>query len=311
MNELTIFSPATVANVSCAFDIMGFAVEDAGDRMTFRKTEEKGVRLAMHNFPELPAEPEKNVAGVVALAMMERVKPGFGVAIDLEKGILPGSGMGSSGASAGGAAFGMNLLLGEPFTTKELVWFAMQGEALASGVAHADNVAPNLLGGFVLVRSTRPLDIIPLPAPEALWVSLVHPLIEVKTRNARDILKRSLSLKDAVTQWGNVAGLVTALFTEDYSLLARSMQDGIVEPVRSMLIPRFNRLKQAALDAGALGCSISGSGPSVFALSTGRTLAEKVTRAMQQVYADTDVPFEAFTSPLARQGCRMVNPAEK
>ncbi len=306
MNSLTIFSPATVANVSCAFDIMGFAVQDAGDRMTFRKTEQKGLRLTMRNFPELPSEPEKNVAGVVALAMMERVKPGFGVDIELEKGILPGSGMGSSGASAGGAAFGMNLLLGEPFTTKELVWFAMQGEALASGVAHADNVAPNLLGGFVLVRSTSPLDVVPLHTPSNLWVSLIHPLIEVKTRNARDILKKSLSLKDAVTQWGNVAGLVTALFTEDYSLLARSLHDGIVEPVRSMLIPRFDRLKQAALDAGALGCSISGSGPSVFALSAGRAGAEKVTEAMRRVYASTDVPFETFTSAISPQGCRIV-----
>ena len=306
MNSLTIFSPATVANVSCAFDIMGFAVQDAGDRMTFRKTEQKGLRLTMQNFPELPSEPEKNVAGVVALAMMERVKPGFGVDIELEKGILPGSGMGSSGASAGGAAFGMNLLLGEPFTTKELVWFAMQGEALASGVAHADNVAPNLLGGFVLVRSASPLDVVPLHTPSNLWVSLIHPLIEVKTRNARDILKKSLSLKDAVTQWGNVAGLVTALFTEDYSLLARSLHDGIVEPVRSMLIPRFDRLKQAALDAGALGCSISGSGPSVFALSAGRAGAEKVTEAMRRVYASTDVPFETFTSAISPQGCRIV-----
>ena len=307
MNEITIFSPATVANVSCAFDIMGFAVKDAGDRMTFRKIPEKEIRLTMKNFPELPAEPEKNVAGVVAMAMLERVNPGFGVAIELEKGILPGSGMGSSGASAGGAAFGMNLLLGEPFTTKELVWFAMQGEALASGVAHADNVAPNLLGGFVLVRSTTPLDVIPLHTPASLWVSLIHPLIEVKTRNARDILKKTLSLKDAVAQWGNVAGLVTGLFTEDYSLIARSLHDGIVEPVRSMLIPRFALLKEAALDAGALGCSISGSGPSVFALSAGQRTAEKVTASFRRVYAGTGVPFETFSSPVAAEGCRIVN----
>ena len=306
MDEVTIFSPATVANVSCAYDIMGFAVEEAGDRMTFRKTKEKGVWLKMKNFPELPAEPEKNVAGVVALAMLEKTKPGFGVAIELEKGILPGSGMGSSGASAGGAAFGMNLLLGEPFTGKELVWYAMKGEALASGVAHADNVAPNLLGGFVLVRSTTPLDVIALHTPPSLWVSLIHPLIEVKTKNARDILKKSVSLKDAVTQWGNVAGLVTGLFREDYSLIARSMQDGIVEPVRSLLIPLFDELKEAALEAGALGCSISGSGPSVFALSEGKPAAEKVTRALRRVYKNSGVPFETFTSRISPAGCRMV-----
>jgi homoserine kinase len=307
MNELTIFSPATVANVSCAFDILGFAVEQAGDRMTFRKIPGKGIRLVMKNFPELPSMPEQNVAGVVALAMMEKINPGFGILIEIEKGILPGSGMGSSGASAGGAAFGVNKLLGEPFSKTELVQFAMLGEALASGVEHADNVAPNLFGGFTLVRSTIPLDVIPLPFPASLSVSLIHPLIEVKTKNARNILKKSLLLKDAVTQWGNVAGLVSGLFLEDFSLIGRSMHDGIVEPVRAMLIPLFAVLKQAALNAGALGCSISGSGPSVFALSADMATAKKVTEAMRKVYNGKDMPFETFTSGINKQGCRILN----
>ena len=307
MKEITIFSPATVANVSCAFDILGFAVEQAGDRMTFRKTTEKGISIVMKNYRELPSEPEKNVAGVVALAMIEKKQPGFGILIEMEKGILPGSGMGSSGASAGGAAYGINKLLGEPFGKAELVQFAMLGEALASGVAHADNVAPNLFGGFTLVRSTRPLDVIPLHTPEKLSVSLIHPLIEVKTKNARNILKKSLLLKDAVIQWGNVAGLVSGLFMEDFDLIARSMHDGIVEPVRSLLIPMFDELKQAALNAGALGCSISGSGPSVFALSADLATAEEVTGAMRNIYAGTDVPFETFTSGIDKQGCRVLN----
>jgi len=307
MNEVTIFSPATVANVSCAFDILGFAVENAGDKMTFRKTTEKGIRIIMKNFRDLPSEPTQNVAGVVALAMIEKTKPDFGILIEMEKGILPGSGMGSSGASAGGAAFGVNRLLGEPFGKTELVGFAMLGEALASGVAHADNVAPNIFGGFTLVRSSDPLDIIRLPSPETLSVSLIHPLIEVKTKNARNILKKSLLLKDAVTQWGNVAGLVSGLFLEDFGLIARSMHDGIVEPVRSMLIPLFDLLKKAALDAGALGCSISGSGPSVFALSGNMAVARAVTEAMQKVYAGKDLPFETFSSKIGRQGCRILN----
>jgi homoserine kinase len=307
MKEVTIFSPATVANVSCAFDIMGFAVEQAGDRMTFRKTDENGIRIVMKNYRELPSEPEKNVAGVVALAMLEKSQPGFGILIEMEKGILPGSGMGSSGASAGGAAFGVNKLLGEPFGKTELVQFAMLGEALASGVAHADNVAPNLFGGFTLVRSTAPLDIIPLHTPEKLSVSLIHPLIEVKTKNARNILKKSLLLKDAVTQWGNVAGLISGLFMEDFGLIARSMHDGIVEPVRSMLIPMFDELKQTALNAGALGCSISGSGPSVFALSADLATAGEVTEAMRKVYAGKDMPFETFTSGIGKQGCRVLS----
>ncbi len=306
MNAITIFSPATVANVSCAFDVMGFAVENAGDRMIFRKTKEKGVRLRMKNFRELPAEPEKNVAGVVALAMLKKVNPDFGVSVEMEKGILPGSGMGSSGASAGGAAFGINQLLGEPFDQNELIEFAMLGEALASGVAHADNVAPNLLGGFALVRSTRPLDVIPLPVPDGLSVSLIHPLIEVKTQNARNILKKSILLKDAVIQWGNVAALTAGLFTGDFELIARSMHDGIVEPVRAMLIPKFGELKKAAMDAGALGCSISGSGPSVFALSADKETAGKVTRVMHEIYQNIDVPFETFTSGIALSGCRVI-----
>jgi len=307
MKEITIFSPATVANVSCAFDIMGFAVEQAGDRMTFRETAEKGIRIVMKNYRELPSVPEKNVAGVVALAMIEKSQPDFGILIEIEKGILPGSGMGSSGASAGGTAFGVNKLLDKPFGKIELVQFAMLGEALASGVAHADNVAPNLFGGFTLVRSTNPLDVIPLHTPEKLSVSLIHPLIEVKTKNARNILKKSLLLKDAVMQWGNVAGLVSGLFTEDYDLIARSMHDGIVEPVRSMLIPMFDELKQAALDAGALGCSISGSGPSVFALSSDLVTAGEVTEAMRKIYAGKDVPFETFTSGIDKKGCRVLN----
>ncbi len=307
MKEITIFSPATVANVSCAFDILGFAVEQAGDRMTFRKTAEKGIRIVMKNYRKLPSEPEKNVAGVVALAMIEKRQPGFGILIEMEKGILPGSGMGSSGASAGGAAFGVNKLLGEPFGKTELVQFAMLGETLASGVAHADNVAPNLFGGFTLVRSTAPLDVIPLHTPERLSVSLIHPLIEVKTKNARSILKKSLLLKDAVIQWGNVAGLVSGLFMEDFDLIARSMHDGIVEPVRSLLIPMFDELQQAALNAGALGCSISGSGPSVFALSADLATAGKVTEAMRNIYAGTDVPFETHTSGIGKQGCHVLN----
>ncbi len=307
MKEITIFSPATVANVSCAFDIMGFAVEQAGDRMTFRKTAEKGLRIVMKNYCEIPSEPEKNVAGVVALAMIEKKQPDFGILIEIEKGILPGSGMGSSGASAGGAAFGVNKLLGEPFGKSELVQFAMLGEVLASGVAHADNVAPNLFGGFTLVRSTAPLDVIPLHTPESLSVSLIHPLIEVKTKNARNILKKSLLLKDAVRQWGNVAGLISGLFREDFDLIARSMHDGIVEPVRSMLIPMFDELKQATLYAGALGCSISGSGPSVFALSADLATAGEVTEAMRKIYAGKDVPFEIFTSGINKKGCRVLN----
>ncbi len=306
MDEVKIFSPATVANVSCAFDIMGFAAGGAGDVMYFKKTAKPGLKISVKGKYPLPEEPEKNVAGVVALAMMEKAKPPFGIYMEMEKGVLPGSGMGSSGASAAGAAYGVNILLGEPFNKTELVAFAMLGEALASGTAHPDNVAPAIFGGFTLVRSSQPLDIVPLHTPSELAVSIIHPEIEVKTQNARNILKKSVLLKDAVIQWGNIAGLVSGLFLEDYGLISRSMQDNIVEPVRSMLIPLFDEVKKAAMDAGALGCSISGSGPSIFALSKGITTAEAVSEAMAAVYAATDVPFDIYTSGINMKGVEIM-----
>jgi homoserine kinase len=302
MDEVKIFSPATVANVSCAFDILGFAAGGAGDVMFFKKTKKPGITLKVKGKYKLSEDPEKNVAGVVALAMMEQANPGFGIYMEMEKGVLPGSGMGSSGASAAGAAYGVNKLLGEPFDQTELVRFAMLGEALASGTAHPDNVAPAIFGGFTLVRSADPLDVIPIHTPRDLAVSIIHPEIEVKTQNARNILKKSILLKDAVVQWGNIAGLMAGLFKEDYELIARSMHDGIVEPVRSMLIPLFDEVKAAAMAAGALGCSISGSGPSIFALSKGMETAGKVSEAMGAVYARTDVPFELYTSGINKKG---------
>jgi len=307
MDSLNIISPATVANVGCAFDIMGFAIAGSGDRMHFEKTGEKGVTIKVKGKYKLPEEPEKNVAGVVALAMIEEVKPGFGIYIEMEKGVLPGSGMGSSGASAAGAAFGVNKLLGSPFNNEELVKFAMLGEALASGTPHPDNVAPALYGGFTLIRSSNPLDIIPLPTPDNLFVSIIHPEIEVKTQNARNILKKSILLKDAVVQWGNVAGLVSGLFLNDYELIGRSLQDNIIEPVRSMLIPLFDEVKNAALSTGALGCSISGSGPSIFALSEGKKTAEKVSEAMTDVYSKTDVNFGIYTSGINAKGVEIID----
>jgi len=307
MDKLTIFSPATVANVSCAFDVMGFAVDGAGDMMSFEKFTGKGVKIHMKGNSELPEEPEHNVAGVVALAMLKTQSPGFGILIEIEKGIRPGSGMGSSGASAAGTAFGMNKLLGEPFDKKELVKFAMLGEALASGTPHPDNVTPAIYGGFTLIRSVNPLDIIPLNIPRELVASIIHPDIEVKTQNARNVLKKSITLKDAVIQWGNIAALVSGLYSEDYDLIARSMNDAIVEPVRSMLIPLFDKVKEAALENGALGCSISGSGPSVFALSKGMETAQKVSKAMAKVYESTDIPVDDYTSGINKEGIKILS----
>ena len=302
MDEIKIFAPATVANVSCAFDILGFALENVGDEMIFSKNTNKKITISVPEGSNLPTAPEKNVAGVVAQAMLEKAKAVFGVHIHIEKRIKPGSGIGSSAASSAGTAFGINKLLGDIFSKSELVEFAMLGEALASGIPHADNVAPAIMGGFALVRSYHPLELIKIPAPDELYCTVIHPQIEVKTENSRKILKKNILLKDAVTQWGNIAGLIAGLYSKDYGLIGRSLDDKIVEPVRSILIPLFFELKQAFLSAGALGGGISGSGPSVFALSKGKQTAENVANAMNEVYAKTGVDFDIHLSKINDEG---------
>jgi len=265
MNEIKIFCPATIANLSCGFDVLGLCLTTAGDEMIIRKSDVKGVRITKIFGADLPLETENNVAGVAALAMLEEVETEFGFEIEIYKNIKAGSGIGSSAASSAGAVFGINELLGRPFTRKELVKFAMQGEKLASGNAHADNVAPCLLGGFTLVRCSNPLDIVKIESPSELYATVVHPQIELKTSDARSVLKQTVSLKSAITQWGNVGALVAGLYTNDYELIGRSLHDEIIEPVRSMLIPGFDLIKKTAYENGALGSGISGSGPSIFA----------------------------------------------
>ncbi len=302
MNEIKIFCPATIANLSCGFDVLGLCLATAGDEMIIRKSNVKGVRITKIVGADLPMETENNVSGVAALAMLEEVETEFGFEIEIYKNIKAGSGIGSSAASSAGAVFGINELLGRPFTRKELVKFAMQGEKLASGNAHADNVAPCLLGGFTLVRSANPLDIIKIDSPSELYATVVHPQIELKTSDARSVLKQTVSLKSAITQWGNVGGLIAGLYTNDYELIGRSLHDEIIEPIRSMLIPGFDLIKKAAYENGALGSGISGSGPSIFALSKGKEAAEKIAKAMSKVYDEINLPYEIHVSKVNPEG---------
>jgi homoserine kinase len=306
MNEIKIFCPATIANLSCGFDVLGLCLETAGDEMIIRKSALKGIRITKIVGADLPLETEKNVAGVAALAMLEKVQTAFGFEIEIYKNIKAGSGIGSSAASSAGAVFGINELLGRPFTRKELVVFAMQGEKLASGNAHADNVAPALLGGFVLVRSSNPLDLIKIESPPELYATVVHPQIELKTSDARSILKQNVSLKNAIIQWGNLGGLIAGLFTKDYDLIGRSLHDEIIEPVRSVLIPGFDLIKQNALKNGALGSGISGSGPSIFALSKGKETAEKIGKVMSEVYDKINLPYEIHVSKVNNEGIKIL-----
>jgi len=306
MEEIKLFCPATIANVSCGFDVLGLCLDSTGDEMTIRKSAEKGIRITEIIGADLPLETEKNVAGVAALSLVDALQPDCGFEITITKKIKAGSGIGSSAASAAGAVFGINYLLDSPLTAKELVFHAMQGEKLASGSAHADNVAPALLGGFTLVRSYEPLDIIAIKAPAELYATVIHPQIELKTKDARSVLRENISLKKATIQCGNIAGLISGLYTEDYDLIGRSLHDELVEPVRSILIPKFAELKAAAIAAGALGGGISGSGPSVFALSKGRENAEKAARAMKIILEEINVPFEVHVSAINPTGIKIL-----
>ena len=306
MNKIKIFAPATIANLSCGFDVLGLCLDDVGDEMIITKSVEKGIRITKIHGANLPLEAAQNVAGVAALSMLNEWETDFGFDIEIFKNIKAGSGIGSSAASAAGAVFGINELLGRPFEVKDLVKFAMQGEKLASGSAHADNVAPALLGGFTLVRSYNPLDIIRIESPEELFATVIHPQIELKTSDARSVLKNNISLKSAITQWGNVGGLIAGLYLRDYDLIGRSLHDEIVEPVRSVLIPAFDQIKNTAIQLGALGAGISGSGPSIFALSRGKEIAQKVADEMAAVYEQMKLPYEIHVCGINPSGIKIL-----
>ena len=307
MNEIKLFSPATVANVSCGFDVLGFCLDSIGDEMVIRKTEEKGVRITKIEGYDLPFEVEKNVAGVSALAMYKAANPDCGFEIEIYKHIKPGSGVGSSSASAVGSVYGMNVLLGNPYSKTELTAFAMKGEAVASQSEHADNIAPALFGGFTLVKSLDPLEILPIPTPSDLFAVVIHPQIEIKTADARKILPETIALKNAINQWSNVGSLIHGLHTNDYDLISRSLEDVVVEPFRSQLIPGFETIKKAALGNGALGTGISGSGPSVFSLCKTEATAIKVEKAIRQTYKNQNIPFEIYVSKINLEGIKHLN----
>lgn len=304
MEQIKLFCPATIANISCGFDVLGVALDTIGDEMIIRKTKKKGIRITKLVGQDLPMETHLNVAGVAGLALLAASDYDGGFEIEIYKNIKAGSGIGSSAASSTGAVWGMNQLLGKPFSTLELVKFAMEGERLASGVAHADNVAPALFGGFTLVRSYDPLDVVTIPTPGELVATVIHPQIEVKTSDSRKILKTTISLADGIKQWGNLGGLVAGLFTSDYGLISRSLEDHIVEPIRSILIPGFDAVKAAAMANGALGCGISGSGPSIFAFSQGQPAAHRVAGAMEEVYNKIGIGFEIHVSKINTSGIK-------
>jgi homoserine kinase len=306
MNEIKIFSPATVSNVACGFDVLGFCLDGIGDEMTVRKTKEKGIRISKIVGFDLPYDANINVAGVSALALLEDAKPDCGFEMEIHKKIKPGSGIGSSSASASGSVFAINELLGRPYDKNQLTRFAIKGESLASGSEHADNIAPGIFGGFTLVKSLQPLEVLQIPVPKNLYATIIHPQIEIKTSSARAILPNEVPLLDAIIQWANLGSLIHGLHTSDYGLIKRSLEDIIIEPYRAQLIPHYREVKQIALNAGALGAGISGSGPSIFMLNEGLQTAQKVEQSIRAMYSKTQIHFETYVSKINTYGIKII-----
>ena len=306
LNSVLVHSPATLSNLGCGFDVFGLALAAPYDTIRLTRSAEPGIRIQHLDPYNLPTEPARNVAGVALLALLKEVPEIIGFDVEITKGIKPGSGVGSSSASAVGAVVAANALLGNRFTKMQLVNFAMAGEVVASGARHADNIAPAIFGGFTVVRALEPvLDIIALPAPP-LWVAVVHPQIEVKTSDSRKVLPAAVPLGLAVRQWANVAGLVAGFLTADYKLIGRSMDDYIVEPARLPLIPGLAEARKRALAAGAIGGGISGSGPSIFMLNKTEETAQAVGTALGSVFAELGIEFNIYVGPIGAEGARVV-----
>ncbi|MBG6236520.1 homoserine kinase [Pedobacter sp. CAN_A7] len=303
--SIKVFAPATVANVVCGYDVLGFAVNAPGDEVVMTRKDAPGVLISKITGDDgrLPLDPNKNTVSASVQHYLEHIgRQDIGVTIELHKKMPIGSGLGSSSASTVAGLFAINNLMGNPLTNKELVPFAMKGEELACGYGHADNVAPALLGGFVLIRSYEPLDVISLPSPEGMYAAIVYPEVDVPTKDARQMIRTKVLLKEAVTQWGNVGGLVSGLFLKDYDLIGRSMVDVLVEPTRSILIPEFYKMRALAMENGAIGFGISGSGPSVFALTRDEATARNITNALQQLLKSININSLAYVSPVNQAG---------
>lgn len=304
IHNVRVFSPASVANVSCGFDVMGFALDKPGDEIVATRSDNTGVRITKITGEEgkLPVSVKENTAGVAVQALLNHLGLEMGINLEVHKKMPLGSGLGSSAASSVGAVFAVNRLLGNVLEQGDLLRFAAEGERIACGSAHLDNVAPSLLGGFVLIRSQETADVINLECPRPLYAAVVYPHIEIRTGDTRKILRKEVSLAKAVTQWGNVGGLVAGILKGDYELISRSLHDVIIEPTRSVLIPGYADVKEAALEAGALGSGISGSGPSVFALCRSREIAGKSGKEMKRVFDAIGLESDVFVSEIKSGG---------
>ena len=306
---VTAFAPATVSNVACGFDVLGFPMEEPGDRVSARLVDKPGVHIddVIGDGGRIPRDPRKNTASVAAQAILDLLGEKRGVALTIEKGLPLASGLGGSAASAAAAVVAVNALVGGRASTAQLLAAALVGEGLGAGGAHPDNVAPAICGGFVLVRHPNPPDIVRLPVPAGLTCVVVHPDLEIETAKARALLGTTVPLKDAVRQWANLGALVDALHRGDFELLSRSLEDAIAEPRRAPLIPGLSKIKSTAADAGALGSSISGSGTSIFALCRDRATAQRVADAMTAVVSqEIGGESQTYVSSISSRGAHVI-----
>ena len=307
ISKATAFAPASVGNVAIGFDILGFAVDALGDRVTVTRRKEPGVVITRISgvAGELPTEPEKNTAGRALMALYETVKPDFGFAMEIEKGIPLGSGLGGSAASAVGAVVAANALLPNPCPKLELLKFAMHGEAVASGSMHVDNIAPSLFGGLVLTVGIDNPRVKQIPVPPGVRAVIVHPHMFLSTKQARAILRRTVDLSDFVWQTANLAGFISGCYTNDLDMIRASLEDVVIEPQRQALIPGFSEVRRAAMQGGALGCSISGAGPTMFAWAPS-SKAQGVLAAMQLEFANKSIQIDEWIVEIQSQGARVV-----
>jgi homoserine kinase len=307
MDRIKVFSPGSVTNLSCGYDILGFCLDKVGDTITITKTPEKGIIISSIDKYDLPTSIDENVAGIAAQAMMNEVSIDYGIDIKIEKGIKPGSGIGSSAASSAGVVYAINKLIGSPFTNLQLIRFAMEGEKYVSGSYHADNVSPILLGGFTLVRSIEELDIIKLPNPKDLIATIIRPEIELKTSDSRKVVKSKVTIDKMVRQSANLAAFISSLYTEDYELMSSSIVDEIIEPDRALLIPEYYNIKEISTKAGAIACGISGSGPAIFSLSKSSEVANDILNKISSHFDSVNITYNGFVSIINSEGVKVID----
>ncbi|MBT3646531.1 MAG: homoserine kinase [Cryomorphaceae bacterium] len=306
MDSIKVFSPGSITNLSCGYDILGLCLQNRGDEITVSKTNKKGIIIKSIEGHVLTKDINKNVAGIAAQALLKNININYGFEIEIKKGIKPGSGIGSSAASSAGTVYAINQLLDSPFSHLDLIKYSMEGERFVSGSYHADNVAPIILGGITLVRSIDAIDVIKLPSPKSLEVIIVRPNIEIKTSDSRKVVKKKIKIEKMVQQSANLGSFISSLYTEDFDLMSKSVVDEIIEPDRSMLIPEFDKIKKISIDSGAIAVGISGSGPSIFSLSNNTSLSNKILDNITNHYDKLRIDYDGFISKINTAGIKIL-----